>query len=117
MTGNMSLHTSEDGRTAQRLVFHRKGMMKVNEVTLPIHTVDVSEQGMGIMADKPIRIGFPCMLFFHTVVGGRIVPLNFTGIVTYCNLAGLKGFRIGIRVDERIDANKEQLGLILSSRH
>lgn len=91
--------------------------MKVNEATVPINTVDVSEQGMGILTDQSLPIGFPCMLFFQTVVGGRIVPLNFTGTVTYCNLAGLQGFRIGIRVDDKVGANKEQLGLIISSRH
>lgn len=116
MTGTVSPQAGEE-RAAHRFIFQRKGVMKINEATLPIHTVDVSEKGMGILTDQSLPIGFPCMLFFQTVVGGRIVPLNFTGTVSYCNLAGLKGFRIGIRVDEKVGTNKEQLGLIISSRH
>ncbi|GGI55001.1 hypothetical protein GCM10011430_21750 [Oxalicibacterium solurbis] len=90
--------------------------MKVNETTLTIHTTDISEQIVGLMMEAPARIGLACALHFRTLVGGRITTLHLTGTVAYCTLVGLKGYRVGIRMDSANKENADQLAMILSSR-
>lgn len=90
--------------------------MKAGEVTYTIHATDISEQIVGLMMEAPARIGLSCALHFRTLVGGRIATLHLTGTVAYCTLVGLKGYRVGIRMDAANRENADQLAMILSGR-
>lgn len=110
------LHPGENERTEKRIVFHRKGWMKTGAMTLSVQTTDVSEQVVGLMMDTPVKIGRSCSIHFRTLVGGRIATLNLTGAVAYCTLVGLKGYRVGILMDQASEENAGQLDMILSAR-
>lgn len=116
VTATALLHLGEDGRPEKRIVFHRKGWMKMGDMTTPVQTTDVSELVVGLMMEAPVRIGNACSLHFRTLVGGRITTLNLTGTITYRTLAGLKGYRVGVLMDLANQKNAEQLEIVLTSR-
>lgn len=110
------LQPGEDGRSEKSVVFHRKGWMKMGDMTTPVQTTDVSELVVGLIMDAPVGIGNGCSLHFRTLVGGRIMTLNLTGTIAYRTLAGLKGYRVGVLMDPANQENAEQLETVLTSR-
>lgn len=90
--------------------------MRLGDATATVRTTSVSEQTVALLMDQPARIGLACALHFRTVIGNRIATLHLTGSIAYCTLIGLRGYRVGVRMDPANRENAEQLAAILSSR-
>lgn len=102
------------GRSAQRYVFRRRGLMTIDEMTVPIRTVDVSRQGLAVMSPVQIKAGKSCSIALHAVVGARVIPLQFSCKVMHCILAGTEGFRTSFYIDADLDVHKQQLRKIIA---
>lgn len=113
MTQELFTHVSE--RKHPRYIFKRRGTMRADADTMEIHTVDVSAQGFGILASRPLHIGRNCDILLPAVLGDGIVHLEFSCTTMYCILAGIHGFRIGLFVDDNVDIHKQQLKRILTT--
>lgn len=113
MTGQalLSAHESRD----TRYVFHRRGLVTNDEMTIRIHTRDVSLQGLGVISPEPFRVGASCSISLNAVVGAQIVQLDFSCTAAYCILAGIQGFRIGLHIDDRVESHKLQLKKIIAT--
>jgi hypothetical protein len=116
MTAHALLTATIAERKDPRYIFRRRGLMTADTATtIQIKTVDVSARGFGVIAAEPIRVGKSCSMLLHAVVGERVIQLNFSCQTVYCILAGVDGFRIGLYIDDTVDAHKQQLQKIIAT--
>jgi hypothetical protein len=102
-------------RKHPRHVFKRRGVIKADGSVVPIRTVDVSIQGLGIVCAHPVNIGQRCAITVQTVLGDSIASFDFSCTTVYCILSGIEGFRIGLFIDDKVDVHKQQLKRIIDS--
>lgn len=114
MSAHAMLTAQNSKRQAQRYVFRRRGLMTIDEMTIPIRTVDVSMQGLAVMSSVQIQAGKLCSIALHAVVGARIIQLQFPCKAMHCILAGTEGFRTSFYIDVNLEAHQQQLRKIIA---
>lgn len=114
MSAHAMLTAQNPKRQAQRYVFRRRGLMTIDEMTIPIRTVDVSMQGLAVMSSVQIQAGKLCSIALHAVVGARIIQLQFSCKAMHCILAGTEGFRTSFYIDVNLEAHQQQLRKIIA---
>lgn len=104
-------------RATPNVVFQRRGKLTVLEHgwTIPVKTLDVSANGIGLLSPEPIRPTLSCALQVSTLHQGIAQDLSLKGMVAYCILSGLQGFRVGIQYTEVDPASKSFIARLISS--
>lgn len=108
----MHLNLAEQ-RIEQRFVFQQKARLSASGHVLPIRTIDISNQGFGILCDTPLRGGQTCHIDFSTLLGERIVSLRYACKTTYCILTGMAGYRIGLSITEMNTEDSTSLNMLI----
>jgi hypothetical protein len=102
-------------RKHPRHIFQRRGVIKADGSVIPIRTIDVSVQGLGIVCAHPVNIGQPCAITVQTVLGDSIASFDFSCTTVYCILSGTAGFRIGLFIDDKVGLHKQHLKRIIDN--
>jgi c-di-GMP-binding flagellar brake protein YcgR len=91
----MDLLTSQ--RTAERLVFHRRGhLVGPDGKPIPIKTFDISAGGIGLLSPDPLVAKQLIALNVFTL-HNAVPELMVKGVVAYCMLSGTQGYRVGLQ--------------------
>lgn len=85
------------------------------DIVLPVRTLDVSIQGLGVVCTEPVNIGKSCAISVQTVLGDSVTQMEFSCTTVYCILSGVDGFRIGLFIDDKVSHHKQQLKRIIDS--
>jgi c-di-GMP-binding flagellar brake protein YcgR len=103
-------------RIEPRTVFHRKGEIIIADASpVPIKTVDISASGMGLIAADPLPPRQPCLLNVTTLHHGTPQVLQLEGVIAYCILSGIQGFRVGIQYKELDPSSRALISSILGT--
>jgi hypothetical protein len=102
-------------RKHPRYIFKRRGVITAGNIVVPIRTLDVSSQGLGIVCADPVNIGKSCQVSVHSVMGDAITRFDFSCTTVYCILSGTDGFRVGLFIDDKVAVHKQQLKRIIES--
>lgn len=103
-------------RKSPRYIFRRRAVLTAGAATIHVRTLDVSENGFGVVAGEPVKIGSTCSLVLNGLVGERIIQQTFSCEIVYCILAGVDGFRIGLNINNAVvDSPKQRLRKIITS--
>lgn len=113
--GQEAMFAQLSDRKHPRHIFQRRGVIRADGSVVPIRTVDVSVQGLGIVCAHPVNIGLPCAVTVQAVIGDSITSFDFSCTTVYCILSGIDGFRIGLFIDDKVDLHKKQLKRIIDS--
>jgi hypothetical protein len=62
------------------------------------HTRDISAGGLSVMIPVGIALNAVCVVHFELMVDGRLVRFSGTGKVIHSSLAGMEGFRVGMKL-------------------
>jgi hypothetical protein len=115
MTSHALLLPSHELRKTPRIIFHRPAILHFNpDQSRPARTVDISAEGLCIMADLSLVSGHACAVEFNAALNQEPLPLRLEGRVAYCVLAGPAGFRIGLHFPELDAASKKHIARIMS---
>lgn len=112
MTALALLDSAFVERKYPRYIFRCRGAMAAGATTIHVRTLDISEQGFGVIANEPVKIGKTCSLVLNSVVGQGIIELTFSCNIVYCILTGVEGFRIGLQIPD-IDTQRQRLQKII----
>ncbi|MDO9420959.1 MAG: PilZ domain-containing protein [Herminiimonas sp.] len=116
MTALALLKSTIIERKSPRYIFRRRAVITTGPTAILVKTLDVSEQGFGVVAAEPVIIGRTCSLILNALVGDRIVQQTFSCEIVYCILSGVDGFRIGLSInDATVDSPKQRLQKIIAS--
>lgn len=115
MNAPIRLADYESRRKELRYVFGRRGLMTVGAMTMPIRTLDVSAQGMGVMGPLSLKAREICPIALEVLLGARVVPLKFSCKVRHCILAGMTGFRSSLYIDNSVELHQRQLQKIIAT--
>lgn len=87
-------------RSAPRVVFHRKGhLIAADGNAIPIKTIDISASGCGLISPHPLDPKQICALNIFTL-HNALPELAVKGLVAYCMLSGIQGYRVGLQYIE-----------------
>jgi len=107
--------TPSDLRKTPRTIFKRPALLHIdNRQPLSVKTVDISQEGICIVADLSLATGQLCAIEFNASYDQNPKPLRLEGRVAYCVLAGASGFRIGFHLPNLNPAAKKQIDQIIS---
>jgi hypothetical protein len=115
MTSNLFSVSPSDLRKTPRSIFRRPAILHVStNQTYPVKTVDISLEGICLMADLSLTAGRICSIEFNASFNQNPVLLRLEGKVAYCVLAGAAGFRIGFHLFNLDAAAKKHIEKIIS---
>lgn len=60
-------------------------------------TIDISVGGLSVMLPVALPTSTPCAVRFELMIDGRLVRFAGSGKVIHCSLAGMNGFRVGMK--------------------
>jgi hypothetical protein len=61
-------------------------------------TRDISASGLSVMSPVALANNTVCAVRFELMVDGRLVRFSGHGKTVHCSLAGMEGFRVGMRL-------------------
>ncbi|HEY1043855.1 MAG TPA: PilZ domain-containing protein [Telluria sp.] len=83
-------------RGGQRKPLKTKALIAVDNGTPTwVRTVDISENGVGIAANEPLRVGAPARIRFELLLEGQQRAVEARGTIAYCMLSG-DAFKAGM---------------------
>jgi hypothetical protein len=116
MSSSVFVSNVVDKRSAPRKVFQRRGILMLDQVhALSIKTLDISTDGIGIIASNPLPMDCECTLMVMLGLGEDAIQLMVKGKVVYCILVGTQGFRIGLEYTAVDAANRMQIDRIIGT--
>lgn len=115
MTSHALLIAQQDLRKTPRTLFRRSAILRLNvEKIVTAKTVDISSEGIGLLADISINAGAMCTVEFNASYTRDPIILRLQAQVAYCVLAGQDGFRLGFHFCDLDKSAKDHIQIILS---
>ena len=74
-------------------------------------TRDISQDGLSVIIPVSLANNMVCAVRFEVLVDGQVVRFSGHGKVIHCSLAGMEGFRIGMKLhldDAKMQASLEK---------
>jgi hypothetical protein len=94
---------AEDRRRSFRRLLKRHAVVAAGGESFEAKTLDLSGEGLCLSTNKPLSPGVNLRVAFEVPAAGSAHRVRVAGKVSYCALAGVDGFRIGLEFTE-IDA-------------
>lgn len=115
MTSHALLTVQTDLRKTPRILFRRSAVLRLNaEKTIAAKTIDISAEGICLLADISLNTGALCTVEFNASYTEEPIILRLHAQVAYCVLAGQHGFRLGFQFHDLDQQAKNYIQKILS---
>lgn len=115
MTSHALLTSQQDLRKTPRILFRRSAVLRLNaEKIVDAKTVDISVEGICLLADISINAGAFCTVEFNASYTQEPIILRLRAQAAYCVLAGQDGFRLGFHFCDLDPQAKNYIQKILS---
>jgi c-di-GMP-binding flagellar brake protein YcgR len=96
-----NLQPSKNDRSEPRKILRGPAtLLRKNQSSLRVRTVDISTAGIAIIGPENIAQGQLCGISLATFVNGNMAEINAVGKVVYSICVGTTGFRIGMHFTE-----------------
>ena len=104
-----------DGRTETRKVLRCHGkLLQKTAPPLIVTTIDISSDGIAVMAPENVPPGDICCIAFDTLVNGKPIHLQAISRVIYSICVGTAGFRVGLLFTELDSVTKATLSQLMA---
>lgn len=115
MISHALLIAQQDLRKTPRVLFRRSAILRLTvEKFVTAKTIDISSEGICLLADIAINAGAMCTVEFNASYTQDAIVLRLPARVAYCVLAGQDGFRLGFHFCDLDKPAKNHIQKILT---
>lgn len=115
MTSHALFIAQQDLRKTPRILFRRSAILRLSaEKIVTAKTVDISPEGICLLADIALEAGAICTVEFNASYTQDAIILRLPAQIAYCVLAGQDGFRLGFHFCDLDEPAKNHIQKILS---